>query len=51
MPKIKCVLYVCSMNGEVRMYDTRKLRVREEVRAPGPLTAIDVHPLCGIVAW
>ncbi|XP_037293726.1 protein raptor homolog isoform X3 [Manduca sexta] len=39
------------MNGEVRLYDTRKpSAVVEEVRAPGPLAAIDLHPLCNLLA-
>lgn len=38
------------MNGEVRIYDTRKMAVTETVRAPAPLAAIDVHPLCNLVA-
>ncbi|XP_075973067.1 regulatory associated protein of MTOR complex 1 [Anticarsia gemmatalis] len=38
------------MNGEVRIYDTRKMCVTETVRAPAPLAAIDVHPLCNLIA-
>lgn len=44
-------VYYCSMNGEVRIYDTRKMSVTETVRAPAPLAAIDVHPLCNLIAW
>lgn len=37
-------------NGEICIYDTRKMAVLEEIRAPGPLAAVDVHPLCDLVA-
>ncbi|XP_060802739.1 regulatory-associated protein of mTOR [Amyelois transitella] len=37
-------------DGAVRLYDTRKLAVRDLVRAPGPLAAADVHPLCSLIA-
>ncbi|XP_013169289.1 PREDICTED: protein raptor homolog [Papilio xuthus] len=36
--------------GVVRVYDTRKLAAREVVRAPGPLAALDLHPLCNLLA-
>ncbi|CAB3223509.1 unnamed protein product [Arctia plantaginis] len=39
------------INGEVRMYDSRKMsQVSDTVRAPAPLAAIDVHPLCNLIA-
>ncbi|XP_063380465.1 regulatory-associated protein of mTOR [Cydia fagiglandana] len=38
------------MNGEIRIYDTRKMEAIETVRAPGPLAAVDVHPLLDLIA-
>ncbi|XP_068631732.1 regulatory-associated protein of mTOR [Battus philenor] len=38
------------MDGLIRVYDTRKMSAVEVVRAPGPLAALDVHPLCNLLA-
>ncbi|CAK1595697.1 unnamed protein product [Parnassius mnemosyne] len=38
------------MDGVIRVYDTRKMAAVEVVRAPGPLAAVDVHPLCDLLA-
>ncbi|KAJ8730454.1 hypothetical protein PYW07_017492 [Mythimna separata] len=48
-PDLYTMLTGC-MNGEVRIYDTRKMAVVDTVRAPAPLAAIDVHPLCNLIA-
>ncbi|XP_053607559.1 regulatory-associated protein of mTOR isoform X2 [Plodia interpunctella] len=37
-------------DGAVRFYDTRRLSVRHTAQAPAPLAALDVHPLCSLVA-
>lgn len=43
---------VGSMNGEIRIYDTRALEApAETLRAPGPLAAVAVHPLHDLIAW
>lgn len=34
----------------MRIYDTRKMAVTETLQAPAPLAAIDVHPLCNLIA-
>ncbi|KAJ8727816.1 hypothetical protein PYW08_016201 [Mythimna loreyi] len=48
-PDLYTMLTGC-MNGEVRIYDTRKMAVVDTVRAPAPLAAVDVHPLCNLMA-
>ncbi|XP_047024257.1 regulatory-associated protein of mTOR [Helicoverpa zea] len=37
-------------DGELRLTDTRTWRTAHSARAPAPLAAIDVHPLCNLVA-
>ncbi|KAI8435471.1 LOW QUALITY PROTEIN: hypothetical protein MSG28_003774 [Choristoneura fumiferana] len=40
-----------SMNGEIRIYDTRAMDApAETLRAPGPLAAVAVHPLLDLIA-
>lgn len=48
-PDIYTMVTGC-VNGEVRVYDSRKMAVVELVRAPAPLAAVDVHPLCNLMA-
>lgn len=48
-PDIYTMVTGC-MNGEVCIYDMRNMAVTETVRAPAPLAAIDVHPLCNLIA-
>lgn len=38
-------------DGDVRLYDTRKLSDADCLRAPGPLAALDVHPRANVMAW
>lgn len=47
----RALLVTGASDGELRVYDTRKMAPLETVRAPAPLAAIDVHPLCDLVAW
>ncbi|CAG9584299.1 unnamed protein product [Danaus chrysippus] len=37
-------------DGDVRIYDTRKLSDADCLRAPGPLAALDVHPRANVMA-
>lgn len=46
----RALLVTGASDGELRVYDTRKMAPLETVRAPAPLAAIDVHPLCDLVA-
>lgn len=47
----KCYNVCVSAEGVIRVYDTRTLAATEVVRAPGPLAALDLHPLCNLLAW
>ncbi|CAH0701504.1 unnamed protein product [Spodoptera exigua] len=46
----RALLLTGASDGELRLIDTRTMAPLHSVRAPAPLAAIDVHPLCDLVA-
>ncbi|XP_049869335.1 regulatory-associated protein of mTOR [Pectinophora gossypiella] len=46
---VHVMLTACAA-GQLRLYDTRKLAPASPLRAPGPLAAVDVHPLADLLA-